>query len=139
MSDLERIGVSLDKHLLNRFDQWIAKKQYPNRSEAIRDFIRSHLAQEDLARPSAKATAAILIVYDHHLMKLSQRLVEIQHDHLVQTISSQHVHLDHDNCLEVIILKGKVAKLQQIADQITGLKGVKLSRINIVPTGEHSQ
>jgi CopG family nickel-responsive transcriptional regulator len=136
MSNLERIGVSLDKMLLDQFDQWLFQKQYPNRSEAIRDLIRSNLAQEELTSPSAKAVAAILLVYDHHSMKLSQRLVEIQHDHLIQTISAQHVHLDHDNCLEVIILKGKAAKLQQIADRITSLKGVKLSRINIVPTGE---
>jgi len=136
MTNLERIGVSLDKALLNQFDQWLAQKQYPNRSEAIRDLIRSNLAQKELSIPSTKAVAAILLVYDHHSMKLAQRLVEIQHDHLIQTISAQHVHLDHDNCLEVIILKGKAAKLQQIADRITGLKGVKLSRINIVPTGD---
>ena len=136
MSNLERIGVSLDKALLNQFDKWIAQKQYPNRSEAIRDLVRSTLAQDELSIPSTKAVAAILLVYDHHSMKLAQRLVEIQHDHLVQTISAQHVHLDHDNCLEVIILKGKAAKLQQIADRITSLKGVKLSRINIVPTSD---
>ncbi len=136
MSDLERIGVSLDKMLLSQFDALIEKKRYPNRSEAIRDLIRQNLSEQEVTKPNARAVASILLIYDHHSMKLSQRLVEIQHHHLVQTISAQHIHLDHDNCLEVIILKGKVTQIRKISDLITGLKGVKLSRVNIMVTGE---
>ena len=136
MSDLERIGVSLDKVLLTQFDALIEKKRYPNRSEAIRDLIRQNLSEQEVTKPNARAVASILLIYDHHSMKLAQRLVEIQHHHLVQTISAQHIHLDHDNCLEVIILKGKVTQIRRISDLITGLKGVKLSRVNIMVTGE---
>jgi len=136
MSKLERIGVSLDEKLLSQFDKLISRKHYPNRSEAIRDLIRKSIAEEELTKPTAKAIASILLVYNHHSMKLSQRLVDIQHEHLIQTISSMHVHLDHDNCLEVIILKGKVKDIQKTADQITALKGVKLSRVNILTGGK---
>ena len=136
MSRLERIGVSLDEKLLAQFDKLIGRKHYPNRSEAIRDLIRKSIAEEDLTKPTAKAIASILLVYDHHAMKLSQRLVDIQHKHLIQTISSMHVHLDHDNCLEVIILKGKVKDIRKTADQITALKGVKLGRVNIMTGGK---
>ena len=125
MSDLERIGISLDKTLLSQFDALIEKKRYPNRSEAIRDLIRHHLSEQEVIKPNASAVAAILLIYDHHSMKLSQRLVEIQHHHLVQTISAQHVHLDHNNCLETITLKGKAKKLKELADRLIALKGMK--------------
>lgn len=136
MSDLERIGVSLDKKLLGQFDNIIARKNYPNRSEAIRDLIRHSLSEEELKQPTATAIAAVSLVYDHHSMRLAQRLTEIQHHHLVQTISSVHIHLDHDNCLEIIILKGKVKDISKTAELITALKGVKLSRVNLITTGE---
>ena len=136
MSQVERIGVSLDKKLLSMFDGFIARHGYQNRSEAIRDLIRNRLSEQELSRPNAEAVAAILLVYDHHLMRLSQRLVDIQHEHLLQVISSIHVHLDHSNCLEIVILKGKTSQIQKTADKMAALKGVKLARVNLMSTGQ---
>ena len=136
MSQIERIGVSLDKKLLSMFDELIANHGYQNRSEAIRDLIRNRLSEQELAKPSARAVAAILLVYDHHLMRLSQKLVDIQHQHLLQVISSIHVHLDHSNCLEIVILKGKTNQIRNTADKMAALKGVKLARLNLMSTGQ---
>jgi len=136
MSDLERIGVSLDKALLNKFDELIADQSYPNRSEAIRDLIRRRLNDADLARPAARAVAGIFLVYDHHLPGLAQKLTEMQHQHILQVISSTHIHLDHHICLEIIIARGKVRDVKNLADQMSSLKGVKLSRLNLMTAGE---
>ena len=136
MSQIERVGVSLDKELLSMFDQLIGTQGYSNRSEAIRDLIRERLAQKQLAKPNAKAVAGIFLVYDHHSTSLSEKLINLQHNHLLHVIASTHIHLDHDNCLEVIILKGKVKEIQELADQMASLKGVKLSRVNLMTTGK---
>jgi len=64
---------------------------------------------------------------------VARRAVEKpQHNHLLQVIASTHVHLDHHNCLEVIILNGKVKEIEKLGNSISSLKGVKLSRINIM-------
>ena len=136
MTKVERIGVSLDKKLLSMFDQLIVKQGYANRSEAIRDLIRNRLSEEQLANPASQATAGVFLIYDHHAAKLSQKLVDLQHNYLLQVITSTHVYLDHDNCLEVIILKGKVKEIEKLGNSIASLKGVKLSRINIMTTVE---
>ena len=132
MSDIERVGVSLDKSLLRQFDHQIRKQGYANRSEAVRDLIRASLSEAQLADGNAPATAAVFIVYDHHAAKLSQKLIDLQHNHLLQVIVTTHVHLDHHNCLEVIILKGKVKDIESLGNSITALKGVKLSRMNMM-------
>ena len=136
MSQIERVGVSLDKELLSMFDELIGTQGYSNRSEAIRDLIRERLSQQQLAKPNAKAVAGIFLVYDHHSTTLSNKLIELQHSHLLYVIASTHIHLDHHNCLEVIILKGKVKEIQELADQMAALKGVKLSRVNLMTTGK---
>ncbi len=134
MSDLERIGVSLDKELLANFDKLITKNGYTNRSEAIRDLIRDHLSKEKLADPKSQAVAGVFLVYDHHEASLSQKLIDLQHSHLLHVIASTHVHIDHHNCLEVIILKGEVGEIEKLANSVTCLKGVKLSRMNFMAT-----
>ena len=132
MQRIERIGVSLEKELLSGFDKLIAKKGYQSRSEAIRDLVRQQLSEERLADPKAKAIAAVFVVYDHHSVKLMEKLTSMQHSHLLQTISSMHIHLDEHDCLEVIVLRGKVAEINKMAESILSQKGVKLGKINFV-------
>ncbi|MFC1781998.1 nickel-responsive transcriptional regulator NikR [Planctomycetota bacterium] len=136
MSQLERIGISLDKEILSRFDALIAGQGYPNRSEAIRDLIRRRLSEEELEKPTAQAIAGVFLVYDHHATGLSRKMLELQHHNLLQTVSSLHVHLDHENCLEIIVLKGRVKDISRVSDKLTSLKGVKLSRVNVLALGE---
>ena len=134
MKGLERIGVSLTADLLGEFDGLIARKGYTNRSEAIRDLIRRSLSDERLEDTHAHAVAAVLLVYDHHVTKLADKLLDLQHSHLLETVSSLHVHLDHHHCLEVIVLRGSVGQIHRVGDQMVSLKGVRLGRVNLVTT-----
>lgn len=134
MSQVERIGVSVDKKLLSMFDKLIAKQGYQSRSEAIRDLVRRQLSDERLSNTKAKAVAAVLLVYDHHSTKLMEKITSLQHSHILQTISSIHIHLDEHDCLEVIVLRGRVGEIKRTAENIVSLKGVKLGRINFVAT-----
>jgi CopG family nickel-responsive transcriptional regulator len=138
MSEIERIGVSLDKELLSMFDELIAGQGYQSRSEAIRDLVRKQLSEERLQNPKAKAVAAVFLVYDHHSTKLTESLIGLQHSHTSdssrQVISSLHVHLDQHDCLEVIIIRGRVGEINMVAERILSMKGVKLGRVNIVAT-----
>ncbi len=136
MNRVERIGVSLDKKLLTKFDKLIGEQGYQSRSEAIRDLVRRQLSAERLGHPKSKAVAAVFLVYDHHSTKLTEKLIDLQHTHILASslhvISSLHVHLDEHNCLEIIVLRGRVGEINKVAESILSMKGVKLGRINVV-------
>ena len=132
MAQIERVGVSLEKELLEAFDKLIAGKGYQSRSEAIRDLIRQQLSSDRLSNEKAEAVAAVVLVYDHHATAIMERLTELQHSHFLKTISSLHIHLDHHDCLEVIVLRGKVGEINRMGDKLVSIKGVKLGRINLL-------
>jgi len=138
MTQLERIGVSLDKELLSMFDELIGKRGYQSRSEALRDLVRRELSEERLGDPKAKGVAAVFLVYDHHSTKLTDKLIGLQHSHSqassLQVISSLHVHLDEHDCLEVIVIRGQVGEINKVAESILSMKGVKLGRLNVMAT-----
>jgi CopG family nickel-responsive transcriptional regulator len=136
MSKVERIGVSLEKELLAKFDKLTTKQGYQSRSEAIRDLVRQRLSDEQVGDPKTEAVAAVILVYDHHSTKLMEKLTGLQHSHLLQTISAMHIHLSEHDCLEVIVLRGRVGEIKKTAENIISIKGVKLGRINFVAT-EH--
>lgn len=138
MTELERVGISLDRKLLRAFDKLIAQRGYQNRSEAIRDLVRRQISEKQLENPKAEAVAAVFLVYDHHAAQLSRRLAQLQHRHFLKTISSMHIHINPHDCLEVIVLRGRVGEIAKMADRIISFKGVELGKVNLVSVGRAS-
>jgi CopG family nickel-responsive transcriptional regulator len=126
---LSRIGIALDSERLKRFDRSIARRGYTNRSEAFRDLIRDRLVTEQTAAPDAIVVGTVTLIYDHHASGITEKLTEAQHVHHELVVSTSHAHLDHDSCLEVLIVHGKSAKVEQFADLLIGLKGVQHGRL----------
>ncbi len=135
MGELSRIGVAIDSELLERFDRLISQRGYTNRSEAFRDLIRDELVERAWASPDSKVVGTVTLVYNHHVRLLNEKLTDLQHDYHRSILSTLHVHLDHDNCLEVLVVKGRAAVVQQIADALIATKGVKHGRLTITTTG----
>ncbi len=134
MSDLVRFGVSIEEDLLQKFDERIHRKGYKNRSEALRDLIRSDMVTEEW-QTDQETAGTITLVYDHHTSDLGQSLTHIQHSFTGDIISVLHVHLDHNNCMEVLVVKGKASLLQSLADQLAGIRGVKYGKLSVATTG----
>lgn len=131
---LIRFGVSLPENLITKFDQHIHNKEYPNRSEAIRDLIRKTLIEEEIAGDQS-VIGVLHLLFDHHKRDLSDKLTDIQHDHHDVIISSTHVHLDHNNCLEVIMLKGKASVIRSLSNRMIATKGVKHGQLYLTSQG----
>ncbi|MFN4131472.1 MAG: nickel-responsive transcriptional regulator NikR [Caldimicrobium sp.] len=124
MEELARFGISIPKELLKAFDDYIERKHYANRSEAIRDLIRQKLVEEEWKESEDEVAGVITYLYDHHKRELADKLLELQHDYYNKIITTQHIHVDHERCLEVILVKGKASEIKELADKIQGLKGV---------------
>ena len=132
MSDLTRTTLAIEKDLLARLDQWMGARGYTNRSEAMRDLVRSALIEEEWTNPKAQVVAALSIVYSHASHTLAQELTEIQHEDHHCILCSQHVHLDHDHCLEVILMQGRAEQLRRVADAIIAHRGIKAGKLTLL-------
>lgn len=136
MTELARIGISIDPALLESFDRLIGDKGYDNRSEAIRDMIRDALVEDQIKRQDdAPTVGTVTLVYDHHTRDLADKLTEHQHSHHDAIISALHVHLDSHHCLEVVVVRGTSAQVKRLADELIGTKGVKHGKL-VLTTAE---
>lgn len=125
---LKRFGVSLEDNLLDDLDKIVDRKQFPNRSQAIRYLVAQSKVEEKWEN-NADVAGAIVIVYDHHKRDLQNKSTDLQHDYHDVILSVQHVHLDHNNCLETIAVRGKASMLQDLADRLIALKGIKHGKL----------
>jgi len=129
MGQLVRTGVAIDSDLLKRFDRFIRSEGYDNRSEAFRDLIRDRLNDSSLQSDEVFVVGTVTLIYDHHSRLLPDKLMELQHEYHESIISTVHSHLDHNMCLEVVVVKGKLKQVQELAGRLIGIKGVQHGKL----------
>ncbi len=131
---IKRFGVSLEDNLLVDLDRLVEKNRFPNRSQAIRSLIRKNIIEEKW-ETDEEVAGAIVILYDHNLKELHERVNGLQHEYHCLILAGQHIHIDDHNCLEVITIKGKACKLKKLADKLRAIKGVKHGELVMTGAG----
>lgn len=130
---MERITISLPEELAEEFDRLIAERGYDNRSEAVRDILRTHLDRMREAREAdGHCVANLSYVYNHHERELAERLMSLQHAHHDLAVSTMHAHLDHEHCIETVLLKGPVQAVRRFANALAAERGVRHGQLNLV-------
>jgi len=132
-----RIGVSLPKNLLDKFDSMTGDMGYANRSEAIRDAVRDYMLRNELREETGERIGIITLIYDHHSHGVSDVLTDLQHHYTGEIQTSIHFHLDSHNCMELIITKGEAKRIKEIKDKLTAVAGVKQSDLIITGIVEY--
>jgi len=117
--------------LLAALDEHIGKEGYSNRSEALRDIVRSHLIEHQWESGEGEVFGSLTITYDHHVPGVMEQLTDIQHYFGRNVLFTTHVHIDEVNCLEVIVLRGQPADVQALANQILALRGITSGKLAV--------
>ncbi|WML68182.1 MAG: Putative nickel-responsive regulator [Methanoregula sp. SKADARSKE-2] len=132
--DLSRIGVSLPKTLLDRFDEILNYRGYSSRSEGIRDAIRTYITYYKwMSDVKGEREGVITMVYDHDQRNLLTTITDIEHEHHNTIKASIHSHVTPNRCLEVILIHGDGSQLKALAERLMAQKGVKSVKLNTIP------
>jgi len=131
---MQRLTTTIDDDLIAEVDEFIAEHGYANRSEAIRDLLRSGLqALSTKIQGSRNCIATLSYVYDHAARELPKRLTKDFHDNHSLAQATLHVHIDHDSCLEVTVLKGRGTDVKAFADHVIAERGVRHGHVVVMP------
>ncbi|MBU1918694.1 MAG: nickel-responsive transcriptional regulator NikR [bacterium] len=134
-----RFSISMPEDIVKQLDAMIKSKGYDNRSQAVADMVRHQLVEHKAKQSNEEIAGNITLVYDHHKPNLQNMLTEIQHDFGNMIIATIHVHLDHHNCMEVLSVRGKSQKVQNLSNKLIALKGVKHGALTVTTTGKDFQ
>jgi CopG family nickel-responsive transcriptional regulator len=131
---MQRLTITMDDDLVAEMDAFIAERGYANRSEAIRDLMRSGLTQlGTTAAGNRNCIATLSYVYDHAARELPKRLTKDFHDHHDLALATLHVHIDQDSCLEVTVLRGRGAEVKAFAEHVIAERGVRHGHVTVIP------
>jgi len=117
---------NLQKNLIRRF-----KKGYTNRPKAIGDLIRGWLTQQKISLESKEEVGIITLLY-HEVKATTDALLNTQHSYSGKVVSATHICLDPHIYLEVLIVKGRLNQIKEIADQLSPITGVKQVQLILI-------
>ena len=130
---VDRFSFSTPPNLMKQFDESLRAIGYKDRSKglqvAMRNFISEYAWREREGRSGA---GAILLTYDHESHGLQEELTDIQHEFRSVVNSTIHIHLDESRCLEIISVRGKMERIQELAKNIMRMRGVTQLKLSTV-------
>jgi Predicted transcriptional regulators containing the CopG/Arc/MetJ DNA-binding domain and a metal-binding domain len=136
MTGITRVGVTFPPDLLKDFDEITNKMGYESRSKAVQDSVRLFVSERKWIQEDDDSvqTGMIVMVYDHDTRNLESELTETQHKHPLMISSTMHIHISERDCLEAIAVRGKIAEIRKLGDELTTKRGVKTLKtiINLV-------
>lgn len=128
---VKRISISLPPDLLYAFDELTKSIGY-ERSRAVQIAMRNFIASYYWVRGQKSIIGALLVIYDHEIRGIVDRIIDVQHKYSDLITSSMHVHLDERKCLEIIIVKGVTSSVKKLFEEITSIDGIINIATNIV-------
>jgi CopG family nickel-responsive transcriptional regulator len=131
---VERVGVSFEPVLLNKFDILMKRRGYTNRSEAIRDLVRKEIIESGIKEDNSEVIGTLTIIYDHEIGNITDKLLHLQHHHHNEITFTTHIHIDDRTCLEIVVIRGQSSRVKKFAENVKALKGVKHGQLAITKT-----
>jgi len=128
------VSMSLTHELLRKLDALIAEKSYSSRSEAIRDAIRTALAEYEVSRWERGIIAAtITTISEYGRRDVDERLTRLRHEYDALVTGNMHIHLGSSYCLEVFIAQGAVDDVLTFVGRVRAIRGIQQVKYTVVP------
>jgi CopG family transcriptional regulator, nickel-responsive regulator len=122
---LARLSMSLPASLLDAFDRMVGDRGLPSRSSAMTELIRGAVADHaERMRPDDVVAGTVTLVYASDSGTVRHRVAQKQREFLKEVISSQHVFLESDQSLEVLLVQGPPAQLDELCDAFRRIRGM---------------
>lgn len=130
---ITRVSLTLPQDLLDELDRSLKAQGYASRSEAIRDSLRDFLANYRWRLGlRGKCIGVVMLVYEHDVLGLNDKLMDIQHESADVISAVQHLHIDAKNCLETLIVNGPAKNIRKLIDRLGALRGVKQAKLVVI-------
>ena len=127
------ISVSVPEKLLERVENSIREQGFANRSEIVRQALRTFIMEgRSLRELEGEIAASITIIYRREATK--GQISEIQHNFGDIISTFLHAHIDEDYCLEVIVVKGEAQNIRKLVDAFRTNEHINQIKVSLLKT-----
>ena len=127
---VSRIGVSLEKDLLDALDEYVKENHFSNRSQAIRHLINKNTVEQKWQCNNYVA-GSVTLLYDPSRREIQAHIADVQMNYHQEILSTQRVIIDKTKHMEIIAMKGIASRLTEMADKLITIKGMQNGKLTM--------
>jgi CopG family nickel-responsive transcriptional regulator len=132
------ISVSLTPELLRRLDNFVERRGYSSRSEAIRLASREALSKFALERlTNGQVIATVTVISEREKHDLTAKLMELRHIYEESIFGNMHLHIDKGFCVEIFIVRDESDRVTEFVSKVRALKGIIEVNYTMTPIEEN--
>ena len=106
--------MSLTPELLRRLDDFVERRGYSSRSEAIRLAAREALSRFALERlEKGQVVSTVTVISERERHDLTADLMELRHSYEESIFGNMHIHVGGGFCVEIFIVFRKLGTLKR--------------------------
>jgi CopG family nickel-responsive transcriptional regulator len=130
---VKRFSVSLPPNLVEEFNETWRKMRYDNRSKAIHDAIRTFITEVQwMKQESGFVVGVVLVLYYLDKPKLVEEVTALQSRFKGIVVTIQQLYVEENKMLSVINVKGDVAEIKRLTQELMSMKGVKQVKASLI-------
>ena len=127
------ISVSVPEKLLERAESFSKEQGFSNRSEIIRQALRTYISEsKNINELAGEIAASITIIYERETTKGQISEIHQSFGDIISTFL--HAHIDEDYCLEVIVVKGEAETIRRFVDAFRTNEQISQIKVSIMKT-----
>ena len=98
---VSRIGVSLEKELLDALDEYVKDNHFSNRSQAIRHLVNKNTVEQKWHCNNLVA-GTVTLIYDPRKKEIQNQIADIQVNYYQEVLSTQRIILYKTKQMEIM-------------------------------------
>jgi CopG family nickel-responsive transcriptional regulator len=125
------ISLSIPKTLLDKVDEYIQQQGFANRSEVIRQALRSYMSESKrLEELQGRITVIITLIYRREA-RIGQ-ITDLQHSYSDAVLTFLHTHVEADSCIEIIVARGDAQVMRSLIQALKSNKQISEVKVTIL-------
>lgn len=116
---------------MEKLDGIVKERQYASRSEIVRDALRTLFSEvEWTSRLTGTALAVVTMTFNMERRGVFEEVSRLQHKYEDIISTTLHNHM-RGSCLEVILTRGDIARIRELAEKLKAIRGIEVVKVTV--------
>lgn len=128
---VQRLTISLPDNTFGQLEELVGFGEWKNRSQVISSLVRNEYISQKAKRTNDLMAGSITIFYREDQREILNNVSQIQRNNIDEVISTTRVLLEDNHIMELIVVQGRIKKLEEIKKQLLQIKGVETGNLTL--------
>ena len=125
------VSVSIPKNLLENVDKYAKESGFANRSEIVRQALRTYMFESRrLDELQGRITAIITIVYQREAKR--SQITDLQHNFGSAVLTFLHTHIQEGYCVEIIVARADTQVIRALVQALKANEQISEAKVTIL-------